>query len=182
MLRVNNKLWIWSDNHFGHNNIIKYCQRPINHELIMLSEWVRSVHPEDQILNLGDIFMGSGGNSKRWADIVKLMPGEKFTLMGNHDRDESLIRRAGFEILEPFVHKGVAFSHRPVCDDFPIEGAWDVNVHGHTHNNPWPDSHHADEGTPYHDKTYINVSVEMLDLKPRRLGSIINMKGRQDVS
>lgn len=38
---VTNALWVTSDTHYGHGNIVRFQQRPTNHEVIMLSNWIR---------------------------------------------------------------------------------------------------------------------------------------------
>jgi len=57
-LKITNKTWLISDTHFGHKNIVQYQQRPESHEVIMLSEWIDAVGEHDDILHLGDVFMG----------------------------------------------------------------------------------------------------------------------------
>ncbi len=169
-LRVTNKLWMISDTHFGHRNIIKFQQRPESHEAIMLSEWIKLVGEKDQILHLGDVFLGPRGNQWRWAAIVSRLPGIKFLIMGNHDgATRAVYEQAGFEILEPFIWKGIAFTHYPVSDLHPApEGEWHTNIHGHTHGNAaWPKDGSQEEG-----KTYVNLSVEVRGLSPARLGNV----------
>lgn len=192
-LRINNKLFILSDTHFGHDNIIKYQQRPKNHEIIMLSEWVRAVTDDDQILHMGDVFLGRGGNPKRWSDVLARMPGEKFLIKGNHDEiDNELYLKAGFTIVPEFIDRGVAFTHRPITNKFPVgsnvvpdkemtgpridalrakqdEIGWHTNIHGHIHANP----HHQEDGSYDPTKTYINVCVEVMDYKPIHLGNLM---------
>lgn len=171
-LKVNNRLWIISDTHFGHRNIIKFQQRPESHEAIMLSEWIWAVRENDQILHMGDVFLGKQGNPMRWAAIVSRLPGEKFLMLGNHDRYDEVIYTdlAGFTLVDPFIQNGYAFTHRPVSVEWPApEGDWHTNIHGHVHGNEHRPEH---DGTPLEGKRYINVSVEVTDFKPRQLGNI----------
>ena len=166
MLRVNNALWLISDTHFGHQNIVQFCQRPANHEVIMLSEWIRSVPEQHQILHLGDVFMGRQGNPRRWADVVSRLPGEKFLIKGNHDQNNNyLYDRAGFQVIDEFVHNGYAFTHRPATDLVGGED-WDINVHGHIHNNGYG----MDATLGY--KSYANLSVEVTGFRPVQFGQI----------
>ena len=183
---MNNKLWLISDTHFGHSNIVRYQQRPTNHEVIMLSEWARRVGERDQILHLGDVALGSNGNARRWLDVVRRMPGEKYLILGNHDNPSALdFARAGFDIVPEFVHQGVAFSHRPIApragyDDLhrrPFDAEehpllaedWIVNIHGHTHANVWNPDH---DGEPLTDRSYLNVCVEHTGYAPVQLGNV----------
>lgn len=182
MLRVNNRLWLISDTHFGHKNIIKYQGRPAGHEIIMVSEWIRRVGEDDQILHLGDVTMGKRGNADRWLDVIGRLPGEKFLILGNHDDPEALdYGRGGFTVIPEFVHKGVAFSHRPVARrtdpatfSYLLGEGWHTNIHGHVHNNVWTSEH---DGAPLSARRYINVSVEKTGLAPVQLGNIYPVKG-----
>ncbi len=170
-LRVTNKLWLISDTHFGHRNIIKFQQRPESHEVIMLSEWIDLVGDQDQILHLGDVFMGPSGNQKRWASVISRLPGEKFLIKGNHDEAaQKVYRDAGFEVVKPFVWKGIAFTHYPVTELHPAPPGDDyqVNIHGHTHGNAF----RPIDGHLIGDVKYINLSVEVHNLKPVRLGNV----------
>ena len=169
---VSNKLWLISDTHFGHKNIVQYQQRPESHEAIMLSEWVWAVGEDEPILHLGDVFLGKQGNPARWSAILGRLPGRKFLILGNHDKaKKSLYEQAGFTIIQPFVHRGIAFTHRPISIEFPQEELrdWSINIHGHVHANPYRPEH---DGTWLEGKTYINLSVEVTDFKPVRLGNV----------
>lgn len=193
-LRVDNKLWLITDTHFGHRNIVKFQQRPETHDIIMLSEWIKRVRPEDQILHLGDVWMG--GSPWRWAAIISALPGEKFLIKGNHDRtNDAMYRQAGFEVIKPFIRHGYAFTHRPISTRYPFLGSrlerhpdardlpdpdWHTNIHGHIHRNKldpnyvdWRiDPDFPDEGRFWAGKTYINVCVEVTDLAPVQLGNV----------
>lgn len=144
----------------------------------MLSEWARYVGEKDQILHLGDVCMGAQGNRNRWYDLIARMPGEKFLILGNHDRVNDNFSRAGFIIVPEFVYRGIAFSHRPLTEDrYDDDGNdWHVNIHGHTHANDYTPEH---DGILLGNRTYINVCVEHTDLKPRQLGTIFPVPKRK---
>jgi calcineurin-like phosphoesterase family protein len=57
------KYYFTSDNHFGHKNIINYCNRPFNNiehmHQEMIDRWNSVVNPEDIVFHLGDfVFRG----------------------------------------------------------------------------------------------------------------------------
>lgn len=75
-----------SDLHFGHANIIKYCNRPYtgpeDMTLGIEQEWRSKVNAKDRIFILGDLGMYRGS---RMAEIIAGLPGEKHWILGNHD-------------------------------------------------------------------------------------------------
>jgi len=50
--------WFSADDHFGHGNIIKYCNRPFKDSNDMNSSlirnWNQRVKPEDTVFHVGD--------------------------------------------------------------------------------------------------------------------------------
>lgn len=168
--------YIISDTHFGHFNIIGYCNRPKNHEDIMIANWARTIAWNDTILHLGDVAFGNKESIKYWANRIKYLPGRKLLIKGNHDHSRSIkIYKDIFEIVDPFIQdfSGVKFyfSHYP---DHPVNEDWDVNIHGHIHNNPLQ-REFSSVVDP--NKTYENVSIEMTNYAPIKLSSILTKLG-----
>ena len=80
------KVYFTSDTHFGHENIIRYCERPFRNAEEMNAELIRrwrETVPEDGIVfHLGDF---AHGGSKLWNDILHALTGRKYLILGNHD-------------------------------------------------------------------------------------------------
>lgn len=74
-----------SDLHFGHANIIQYCNRPwatvdeMNAGLV--ANWNSVVGPDDTVFVLGDFAMNRGA-TLHW---VSKLNGRKILIIGNHD-------------------------------------------------------------------------------------------------
>lgn len=89
-----------SDTHFGHTNIIKYCNRPfadageMDREMIRI--WNETVKPEDTIYHLGDVSFSSPERTKH---ILANLNGRKVLIMGNHDRSEFKMKEWGFDVV-----------------------------------------------------------------------------------
>lgn len=180
-MKVTNKTWLISDTHFGHRNIVIFQQRPESHEVIMLDEWIKAVGEGDDILHLGDVFMGKQGNPARWANVISRLPGRKYLIKGNHDKaKDDLYRMAGFTIIPEFKQANVVFTHRPITklDHWAITQAeWTTNIHGHIHGNVLGQNPRDPEDQYILDnKTYINMSVEVRDFKPVRMGNVCPIK------
>ena len=60
---MSEKIWVISDTHLNHANIIRYCARPytsteeMNKDLI--KRWNSIVRPQDTVYHLGDFGMGN---------------------------------------------------------------------------------------------------------------------------
>ena len=80
------KVFFTSDTHFGHSNIIKYCQRPFNSaehmDEVLINNWNEVVSPQDIVFHLGDFCFGS---DKEWIKILQRLNGTKYLILGNHD-------------------------------------------------------------------------------------------------
>lgn len=80
------QVFFTSDTHFGHSNIIKYCQRPFNSaehmDEVLISNWNEVVSPQDIVFHLGDFCFGS---DKEWIKILQRLNGTKYLILGNHD-------------------------------------------------------------------------------------------------
>jgi calcineurin-like phosphoesterase family protein len=144
--------YVIADTHFGHDNIIKYENRPFVNSEEMDSEIIRNwnsiVSSEDNIFHFGDFFLCATAKMKR---IMKQLNGNIYLIRGNHDRQSNtkLIERLGFvDVFDSYRYKDYIFTHRP------IEKPQIFNIHGHTHSQRKDDSKH------------ICVSVEKLNYKP----------------
>jgi calcineurin-like phosphoesterase family protein len=174
---IDENTWIISDTHFGHKNIINFCNRPRNHEDVMFHNWASNVQYGDKILHLGDVAFGNRKEIYYWANMIKELPGEKYLIKGNHDHSSSIKVYKGVfeEIIDPFIQEfsdvKFYFSHYP---DHSIVDEWDINIHGHIHNNSL-----QGQFSPVVDltKIYENVSVEVTRYAPIRLSSILTKWG-----
>lgn len=165
---VRKNVFITSDHHFYHRNIIKYCNRPystvfeMNED--MIDRWNKVVSKNDKVYHLGDLAL-AGEKDEYFKKVKKLrhrLNGEIFLLVGNHDSGKyrpNLLRKTGFKVLDKkyIVIKNLILSHRPlenVKDGF-------VNVHGHIH-----------EKQTYGNR--INASVDVTDFEPKPLKYFFN--------
>lgn len=105
-------IFFTSDHHFGHANIIKYCDRPFGSVAEMNEQlrrkWCEVVGPDDVVYHLGDLALGE---FERSMAVAASLPGKKYLIPGNHDRVSvvapekyrkrfwKVYERAGYEIL-----------------------------------------------------------------------------------
>jgi calcineurin-like phosphoesterase family protein len=80
------RIFLTSDTHFGHENIIKYCKRPFANAKQMddalIANWNEVVGPEDVVWHLGDFALC---DDWRKREILCSLNGVKKLILGNHD-------------------------------------------------------------------------------------------------
>lgn len=137
-------IWFTSDPHYGHKNIITYCNRPwpnikeMNSALIY--KWNLRVKEEDHVYLLGDVAFMS---NERANSILRKLHGVIYHIKGNHDKKlhtDRFVWSKDNHLLEHHdIERGkmvkIYMSHY-YHEDWPhkAEGAW--HLHGHAHGNP----------------------------------------------
>lgn len=177
--RLKGEIWITSDTHFGHENIIKYCKRPflnwedMNEKLI--ENWNARVKPEDVVIHCGDFFMG------QLSVIDSVLPRLNGTIIwvkGNHDQnnrmrfiqekyqDKVLIAGPQFYLRYRqwfFVFCHLPLSNEELLEQFETDNREIIWVHGHVHDK-W------DFYEPY--KKSFNICVDKTDYHPVNIGEL----------
>lgn len=159
--------WIISDTHFGHDNIIKYCNRPFANaqemDEILIQNWNSVVQTNHRVYHLGDVYFGGKGNCK----VLERLNGKKRLILGNHDDGKDPYLQKHFvDIMawEKLPFYGLILTHMPIR--FDLDKA-QKNVHGHIHQNIL-----KKPGSQVPDDDYINVSVEHTNYTPVPLESL----------
>ena len=82
---VGNKIFVTSDHHFNHKNIIQYENRPFNNidemNKELIKKWNNVVSKNDIVYHLGDFCF-----SNTPSDFLKQLRGKVILIMGNHDK------------------------------------------------------------------------------------------------
>lgn len=165
-------IYYTSDQHFGHKNIIKYCNRPFDSieamDAAMIERWNSVVTPQDGIVILGDFSFYSSDKTKK---IIKQLNGHKMFLPGNHDAGRTYVKY--FDCLLNVATCGMfkVGKHGVYINHFPYKGSYkdhrerDFSVsepisqknfllHGHVHDS-WKVKDNM-----------INVGVDVWDFTP----------------
>lgn len=157
-----------SDTHFGHANIIKYCERPFQTVTemneAMIENWNHTVSKDSVVFHLGDFAFGPVDAVRGFRNRLN---GRIILIGGNHDRigKETLKQIFDAYYTEFTLYLGgkiLALSHRPA--DLIPPGV-DIALNGHVHH-VWKYSEL--NGIPR-----INVGVDQWEFKPRKLKELI---------
>jgi calcineurin-like phosphoesterase family protein len=85
------KNWFSSDWHLGHNNILKYDNRPFkdidHHDQVIIDNYNSIVGNNDNFYFLGDFALTDSRYVKRRLSELK---GNKFFIKGNHDKHDTI--------------------------------------------------------------------------------------------
>lgn len=164
--------FVASDHHFGHDNIIEYCDRPFSSagemDDVLLQRHHETVAPEDTLLHLGDVAMDMRDGREAVERFERL--GGGLLVRGNHDVGLDA-GEAPFPVVDACVVE--AGDYRFYCTHRPqdVPNWWDDWVlHGHHHNNDT-------DAFPFvaYDERRVNVSVELLDYRPLALSAIADL-------
>ena len=162
---IDDQTWLISDTHFFHVNIGQYCSRPDGWQDLIIENWNRWIGPKEIVFHLGDLVLGKKENAQA---LIPLLNGKLYLIRGNHDRrSAAFYQDLGITLVkDPYrmdMTDGMqlVFSHSPIV---PLPPRL-LNLHGHIHNNPAP------ELGPCH----INLSIEVLQYRPWRLGDVLKL-------
>lgn len=153
-------IFFTADNHFGHSNILEYCNRPFSSveemDEEMIRRWNEKVGPRDAVYHLGDITLGTevdkylrklngrikilgnaGHHDKRW--LARYIRGDSYGAVSVLSADGWRI-----EIVPPIIvlesekykqgeyPQVIVLCHYPIAQwDRRHYGSW--HLYGHSH-------------------------------------------------
>jgi calcineurin-like phosphoesterase family protein len=163
------KIWFSADHHFGHYNIIKYCNRPFEGleemDNMLVYNWNTKVMPDDTVYYLGDFSM-----LKRSLYIDRLK-GNIIFIRGSHDGDKDpymmTIKPDGL-VDEYGNQRSITLCHYSLRS-WPLSHYASWHLFGHHHGNLEPYGLSFDVGVDcnnYHLVSLDHVKYKMNLLKP----------------
>lgn len=173
-----------SDLHFGHNNVIRYDNRPFASSREMneaiIKTWNERVKPEDLTYILGDGTWINDPTENR--NIFNRLNGKKILIKGNHDKALMQCKDC-FEEIRDYARiidnkRTVILSHYPIaCWDAQFHDS--IHLYGHVHNShqwhmfeSWMQEARALQAIPM--RAYnVGVMMDYMDYGPRTLDEII---------
>ncbi|AGN51480.1 phosphoesterase [Vibrio phage eugene 12A10] len=133
------KIWMTSDLHFGHKNILKFC--PDTRKFIdiqdmeesLIKEWNNTVSPEDIVIDHGDFsFLGAD----KTKEILSKLNGHIIHIFGNHAKAiRNGLKVDGYDYFE-FRYNGIKI----VCNHY-AQRVWNgshfgaIHTFGHSHGS-----------------------------------------------
>lgn len=149
------RVWFYSDPHFGHKNIIKWCRSECFKNLHqmherLISNWNYNVGKYDRVFCLGDF-----GDFR----FKRRLNGRITIAKGNHDR-----KQWNRQYILKYRDMKFLVLHDPDNATNWFDGDW--IIHGHHHVN-----------SPFIDiaKKRVNVSCEMINFTPITMEKLYNI-------
>jgi calcineurin-like phosphoesterase family protein len=159
-------VYLTSDFHLDHINIIRYCRRPFKNvremNRVLLRNFRSVIREKDVVYFLGDL--SAGRKSRPSSYWLEYLPGDIHLIRGNHDRGgkkaskQEILERGGYTFI---------LIHNP--EQVTSQGdAW--IIHGHKHNTDM-------YNYPFINgkKKTINVSVELTRYKPVSMDYLLSL-------
>ena len=127
-----------SDIHFGHRNVIRFCNRPfktvkqMNEEII--HKWNSHISDKDRVFVIGDVFLCDLDDAKK---IISQLNGYKILIKGNHDRSKKTMLAAGFDEFHLTLDYEMPDGRKALLKHYPLPDClledYDLMIHGHIH-------------------------------------------------
>lgn len=144
-------IFFTSDWHIGHENILKYDERPYKDLTEMYVSLIKNYNatvPKDGIC----YFLGDWGTWDKEASqiILSQLNGTKVLILGNHDGSLGMMYNLGFNLVLNsatiiIANQRITMSHMPLVDlEKRVKDPWKYSVtnenqfhlHGHCHSSP----------------------------------------------
>jgi calcineurin-like phosphoesterase family protein len=157
-----NNIYITTDWHLNHKNIIKYDDRPENFQELLLENFSKTCEEDDLVINLGDVIFDDTSYLKEFMSHIK---GTHVLLMGNHERNKpKWYRENGFDIVcNTYVNGRIVFSHKP--KDLNYFKQCQINIHGHFHHEIREEDRDKKSYT-FYTKNHFCLFMDEMDYKP----------------
>jgi len=177
-----------ADTHFGHTNIIRYCNRPFEtkeeHDETIISNWNSVVSKNDHVFHLGDFGFG---HPKYLHSIAQRLHGKIHLIKGNHDKN-GMIKHLSFRfstIREVYLYAGhykgktqrIFLSHYP-HRSWQMSGRGSWHLFGHVHGNMGPHYRSFDVGVD--SWNFTPISIDQVGKKIEELESLFDMNKKEN--
>ncbi|MCP3899141.1 MAG: phosphoesterase [Desulfobacteraceae bacterium] len=187
-------LFFTADSHFGHQNIIRFCERPFTNietmDDALIRNWNAVVPTDGIVFHLGDFSFHKGQHSKF---LLEQLNGRIILIQGNHDKQVSYFKEVHqlleIKVVDNLYGKFGGCSKITLCH-FPMAiwnnkhyGSW--HLHGHSHGTYKPATNMSDhhfKGLPedlfFKYNKLIDVGVDVWDYKPVAYETIAKILGK----
>ena len=161
------KVFLCSDLHIGHANILKYDNRPFanirEHDEKLLENWNTTVGKDDHVYFLGDWCF----NQQAGINFAQKCNGKIFFILGNHDQPlKHLQLKSRFEWVKNY-HE-LQFENQLICLMHYEIKEWNQCHRGSAHFFGHSHKEYVGDGKKF------NVGINLIDYKPILLQDVLD--------
>lgn len=141
------QIWITSDLHFYHDNIVSHCNRPTTieeHNDWLINILNSNIKEGDTVYHCGDFGFGKNATFDNLKNILSRLNGNWLFIIGNHDKENQLkeiCKEAtgkhqvlGYYYERRYRGKNLIMFHFPI-ENWNKQRYGSIHLHGHLHNN-----------------------------------------------
>jgi len=165
-------IWLTSDWHLFHVNILDYCARPFRNvqhmQETIVANYQQRVAEDDVVWFLGDLTMQGSRQIQGVQKIISRLPGQKHFILGNHDRFK----------VQSYLRMGFLSFHTSI--DLQYRGQQYHLVHDP--KNAPPGTHrlicgHVHEKWKTRQQPYVtvNVGVDVWEFAPVQMTDVVTI-------
>lgn len=152
-------VFVTSDSHWDHDNIIKYSNRPYTNtdemNEALINNWNYRVKPNDKIYHLGDFAFGKG--LKHPEKFFNRLNGKKYLIKGNHDHEKTLA--LPWDSINELLEISVGKQRIVLCH-------YAMRVWHHSYRDTWQLYGHSHVTLPETDSMSCDVGVDGWNYSP----------------
>ena len=146
-------IFFTADQHFSHEKIIQYCNRPFQNleemHQVLIERWNSKIQANDEVYILGDFAFGNP------IEFISSLNGKKHLIAGSHDAFPKNVVEEHFESVSKykeirFEKRIFILSHCPIrCWEHSQDGS--IHLFGHEHGRIDTYNLSMDVGVDTHD-------------------------------
>lgn len=160
-----------SDTHYGHANIIEYCNRPFENVQAMnaalIERYNEVVPPDGLCVWVGDCFFYNVEQARATLDQLN---GFKVCVRGNHDGGVTRMYRIGFDLVLEELKIQIGDEVVRVVHNPAHSGKNEIVLHGHLHS-PTPRD-------PQRGNRFIDIGVDAWGYRPATYDAVAKIVKR----
>lgn len=167
-------IWVTADHHFGHENIIEFCERPYSTveemDEDLIAKWNDVVGDGDIVYHLGDFTLGENMNKYK-----RKLNGRIYFILPKYHHDKRWLKYNNYipplsESQRLDIDLGSAHPFSIHMFHYPIED-WEKKFHGSIH------LHGHSHGKARKVERRIDVGVDCWNYRPVNLHQILQIEG-----
>jgi calcineurin-like phosphoesterase family protein len=173
-----NNIWFTSDQHYGHDKIIEYCDRPFKNVDEMNEELIKRyndlVKPDDLVYHLGDFAFDNNPGK-----FFHRLNGDKILILGNHDRQP--VKQLPWKSVHDYYELKIGKTFIVLCHYcfkvFNKSHRGALQFFGHSHGSMSDNRQQLDIGVD--NNNFYPINLDQIETKLKKLPAFQSADGHK---